>query len=184
MRLSSRKGLELAMSTFIVIIVSLMILGSALYMTRLVFCQAEDYAVNIDRQSERRIEELMSSGAKVAIADNSKSARTSGTFICSGATRPTANYALGIRNTMNQPLEVSVNVQQTDPTSPLNTIIFFPGNDVKFTIGAGQTRNINIVIELVREAKRGQYIYTARVTGGGGPGELYGHPQLFYFNVE
>lgn len=179
MRSSNRRGLELAANTIVTLIVAVVIMSLAISLTYSVFCGAEDYARDVDSQSEQRIEQLLSGGGRVQVADNTKTAEAKGSVMCGREPVATATYALGIKN--DGPADdFRVNVTGPDGTNT-DEIQFF-GKDRTINIGNREVHSMNILITVPDVDFGNQRIYTVHVTKGN-DNTNYGVQQL-YLNPE
>lgn len=184
--------MELAASTLVILIVSVVILSSATVLTYQVFCSAEEISQDVDRQSQQRIEQLLSGGGRVEIADNNKVARMEGSAICGRDQARTATITLGIKNVdrsesfKNYGIQVNREVPKYDgdPLEPYELrsptgnqangyypgeIQYFASDSGEVTVDAGETHTMNILITIPANVEPEQHIYTVKVFEGDGP---------------
>lgn len=95
-----RRGLELAASILVTLIVSIIVLGLAGGITWQLFCGANERVDAIDAQAQKYIEQRLTSGAAVQAPDASKTAKAPASF-CGGRAPASAVFGLGVRNDGN-----------------------------------------------------------------------------------
>lgn len=158
---SSTKGLELAANTIVLLLVGITMLALATGLTYTIFCGAEEYAANVDGQTENRVESLLAAGGRVQVADNTKTARQRGTIICGREPARTATFALGIQHSGTPDHDYRVSVERTSPMDVAQEAeevqVLTPVN-----VRDGETRVVNILVTLPPGANE-QHIYTVYV---------------------
>ena len=92
-----KRGIELAANFIIILIISIVVFGLATGLTYKIFCASNTKLDSLNAESERRVEQLLTSSAAFTIADSSKSAKSVASF-CAGSSKPAASYLIGIRN--------------------------------------------------------------------------------------
>ena len=67
MRLKNKRGIELAVNFFVIMIISLVILGMGIYLVSLFFKTTEELKTNLDEQTSKEIQKILFEGKRVAI---------------------------------------------------------------------------------------------------------------------
>lgn len=111
MKFSNKKALELAANTIVMLIVAVIIFTLAMGLTYNVFCEAQDYAADLDGQSDQEIERLLAQGGQVEVANNIKSPQPPSGLLCTRQATAAATFTLGIKNTQDYPVNFSIEVQ-------------------------------------------------------------------------
>lgn len=101
------KGVELAVTTIAVLVMSIVILGLAGGITYKLLCVSGHKIAELDGETERLVEQKLSSGALVTIPISSKEVKASADF-CKGTTIAGASYALGIKNPFAEPKKIAI----------------------------------------------------------------------------
>lgn len=68
----NKRGIELAANFFVIMILSLVILGMGIYLVSLFFTTTEELKTNLDEQTEKQIQRILLEGKRVAIPINKK----------------------------------------------------------------------------------------------------------------
>ncbi len=97
----NKRGIELAASFIVVLIVSIIMLGLAGGITYKIFCASGEKIEQLDSQTERLVEQKLASGSRVTIPLPTKEVRSVANF-CGEDAAPGAVFGLGIRNDLIQ----------------------------------------------------------------------------------
>ena len=157
--MQNKKAIELSINFLVVVILSLVILSSGIYLIRNFFRTTEEIKAQIDEQTEAQIENLLNQGELVAVPLNRR-------------TIPIENYGLfgvGILNIDSSPktfqLSVSFNAAY-DKTN--NQITNINGNDWllydsdPFTLQPNEDKKMAVLVD-VPETQEGIYIFNVKV---------------------
>lgn len=116
MRLFDRRAIELATNIIVMLIVGILIFVLSLGITFGVFCATQEISEDVSLQNERRVEQLLSGGGRVSVADNTKVAQMRGNILCGMSRERTADFVLGIGNdNPNTPQDFLFNVTRVQP---------------------------------------------------------------------
>jgi hypothetical protein len=119
----NKRGIELAANIIIILIISIIVFGLATTLTYKIFCASGSKIDQLDAATEKRIEQLLNSGAAVTIADPSKTTKQSASFCSSD--QPSASFLLGIRNDLvNAPAtQFEIQCEYSGAEQPDGTIV-------------------------------------------------------------
>ena len=184
MKFSSRKGLQLAASTLVLLIVGIIILGSAIALTYNVVCAAETYTNAVDSQTQSRINRLLlQSGSEVYVGDNTQTAEKSGGVFCGGSSDYTAKFVVGIKNVEAAPVQLELEIARVVPAPEVLSppeLQFFASPQ---QISQGETIATTVLFVSDPAMDPGQYVYRLRAKKSGTT-QYYGDPQQFYLTIE
>lgn len=185
MTISKKGAMELSMNTIVIVIISLVILGSGITLLYKFIGGAEDIKSKLDERTDDELERLLvDQGKQVALPLHIANVERGDSHV----------FGIGILNTDDNletfHLEVSlskvINLQEEDITTsdevqkeaPETWLLY---NDQEFNIKESQHYKEEIVVNIPEEALTGQYIFNAKVFSN----ELqYGNTQKFYVNVK
>ncbi len=175
MRSLNKRGIELAASTVVILLVAIVILGMAFTLTYKALCAAVHYSNTVDSQTQNQIDRLLAGGGRVVVADNSKTAKMTGSPLCGGSSQKTAMFAIGIKNTGASMNSFKINVIAANPKQEGNGQIqyFTDTLDIK----PGQTKYESVLITPPTNIDAKQFIYT--VTVDEGTSTVYGVQHLY-----
>lgn len=97
----NKKAIELSVNFMVVLIITLVVFGMALYLLKLFFGTAQQMKQNIDTQTEREIQRLLFTGEMVAIPINQKEIKRGSSEV----------FGLGILNVNSGP-EFTIKINQ------------------------------------------------------------------------
>lgn len=168
----NRRGIELASSLIVILIVSIIIFGLASTVTYKILCTSESKLDSYSEQSRQALEKRMASGASVVVADASKSAEQPSS-ICRSSNFLGADYLIGVRNDESASTEIIAtcfDVQlETAPGAPLvpASPVDCTNNVQKSDTGTlrrGERDSIPVVVNLPNDAIPGRYVVTMELT--------------------
>ena len=178
MKFRDKRGMEVAASTIVMLIVGIVVLGFSLMITQNLFCSAQEYEATISSQNQQEINRLLAGGGNVVVPNNAKTARTQGSFICGSSRTQAVDFALGIQNRGQGPAEYVISISRESPEGDLfDNEILFGLDDIR--LGPGEQVVETFIINLPLNAPPGQYQYLVHVQEGG---ELHG-AQIVYVTV-
>jgi|GEM_PF-3115035 len=96
-----RKGMEIAVSTVVVLIIGIIVFGSGIFLMGKINKGIGDIEKNMDSNTENQLRAQLASGGVVAVPESGKVIRRG----------QTANYWIAIRNTLNKDQEFTVKTE-------------------------------------------------------------------------
>ncbi|MBI2669327.1 hypothetical protein HYX14_05795 [Candidatus Woesearchaeota archaeon] len=175
-----RKGsIELSINTLVIIIISLVILGSGVAFLYQLGGGATDIKTKLDQQTQEELERLLvDQGKQVAlplhVADVSRGESHA--------------FGLGILNIGGKGDQFRIKVtpskaadEQGNEIKGVDAGAWLLYNEEPMTILKNEHRKESILVSVPQDARRGMYIFTAKVLVGDDP---YGNPQKFTVNVK
>lgn len=96
----NKKGIELSVNFMIVLIITLVVFGMAIYLLKMFFSTAVEIKENIDTQTEEEIQRVLFSGERVAIPVNKKEIRRGSSEV----------FGIGILNVDNSGPDFTVRI--------------------------------------------------------------------------
>jgi hypothetical protein len=163
----NRKGIELAASFIVILIISLVMFGLATGITYKLFCASGEKIEQLDAATEKQIEQRLNSGALVQIPDATKTSQRSAGF-CGGSTAASASFVLGIRNVY--PAEQSFTVTCESKGRIVGDELYTPSEELcdylqmpdAFPVAAKGTTSRLLVLTIPQEStlEEGKYMLT------------------------
>jgi hypothetical protein len=192
----NKRGIELAANFIIVLIISIIVFGLASALTYKIFCASGDKIAELDSATEKRVEQLLDSGAAVNIPDASKKAKSVAGF-CGEEAGSSANFVLGIRNDFNSATTFTFDCSYSGMVQPDDTIALpsnafssGPGScdvlwnwqhsDTDVVVPAREKKSSTILFNVPSQAPEGKHVFTISVTyNAGGTTKLYGAKKVY-----
>ncbi len=178
-----KKGaISLSMNFLVIIIISLVIFGMGISLLYKLLGSAENVKKDLDARTEQELDRLLiDQGQKVALPLHVATVERGKTHI----------FGLGIRNIGDAGDQfrivielVAVAEDDKDITTEIaaeEVAIWFLFTAEPLTIQENEHHKEPILVNPARDARRGQYVFKARVLTA--DGKMYGNPQTFVVNV-
>ena len=173
----NKKGIQLSVNFLVVIILGLVILGLGTSLFYKLISTSKDIVLDVDKQTEERLERMMQTGGLVVISDVTKNIKA-GEF---------ADFYLGITNEHSILEEFNIIVTESDPDPPLlGELVNIHGGQIVFLDQPYEVEvndNVIIPIRIVTQKKtpKGTFIFLIEVEDG--TLALYGSKQQIIVNV-
>lgn len=182
----NKRGIELAASFIVVLIVSIIMLGLAGGITYKIFCASGAKIEQLDSQTERLVEQKLASGSRVTIPLPTKEVRSVANF-CGEDAAPGAVFGLGIRNDLIQDDTFTIECTAKgveDSTGALTTTgktIMDCDADWQFdrnpiTISSREKVTRLLVLNVPGGVSEGKHVFTFTVTNAG---QTYGAANVY-----
>jgi hypothetical protein len=154
----NKRGIELTVNFFVIMIISLVILGMGIYLVSLFFTTTEEVKTNLDIQTERHIQRILIGGERVAIPINEKEIRRGKGDI----------FGLGILNILGETKNFTINIEDgpfitttNEISNPSVNIIHLPSQTKE--ILNNEQKIFGIPVRVPRKAQIGTYILNVYV---------------------
>ena len=183
----NRKGaIELATSTLVTIIISLVILAFGIVFLYNLVYGAESVKLDLDAKLNEELEHLLTDqGKQVALPFQTANLYPGENHV----------FGVGILNTKEKAdfkidviCKKYVNEERVDETEPVCSIAdnWYLYNTETFSLEQGEHRKEGIMVDLPNDASKGEYIFDVKVNREelNSDFTLYGNPQKFYVNVK
>ncbi len=148
-----KAAIELSMNLIVVIILSIVILGAGIALTRTIFGGAEEIQLSLDERTQSAIEDsLRDSPVSIPFADKE-------------AGRGDARlFGLGVMNMLgtNKEFRFDVQLLRVQP-STINTELDILYNTESFPLEDNNVKVSQIRVDVPKDAETGTYVYTVRV---------------------
>jgi len=153
--MNKKAAIELSVNFIVIIIISLVILGAAILITRQVFRGATELKATLDTQTEAQIEALLEEGKPVAVAFNRKT-------IGRGEHDIFGVGVLNIEERANFNLEISFNKAFNKADEEIfcddcNDWLLYSTDP--FELGKNVENKIAVLIDVPKNAQIGDYIF-------------------------
>jgi hypothetical protein len=185
--MKSKKGIELSINFIVVIILSMVILGSGLYLVRSFFSNTVELKAQLDEQTKSKIVELLTYGDMTALPFNRKTINL----------EERAVFGLGILNINTYDGNFSVRIDAFNAYDKNNIIIPWfvhdnVNNDFKeenrwlkydkapFKVKAHEQAEIPILVNVPKNATKGVYTFDVTVYQDTSP---YGNKNRMFVEV-
>lgn len=96
----NKKGLELTMTVLVLLVISILIFGSSVYLLRQIYKGTEQISNTIDQNTENELRSLLASGSIVALPQNAATTRV----------KQDAVYWIGVKNMLGSEEQFGVHV--------------------------------------------------------------------------
>ena len=184
--MQKRGAIGLSINTLVIVIISMVILGGGITMMYKFISGAEDTKNQLDAKTDAELERLLvDQGKPVALPLHVATVEAGETHV----------FGLGILNikqtTDDFNIEVTIakivdkeqnNLIDADASLLETANSYLLYNTESVTIKQNGHHKESILVDLPEDAKKGQYIYKARVKDK--DSKLHGNPQTFYVNVK
>jgi len=149
--INNKKAIQLSINFMVILIITLVVFGMAMYLLNMFFGTARDIKENIDTQTENEIQRVLFSGERVAMPINRKEIKRGSSGV----------FGLGILNVDVDPPEFTIKIeegilvqnnQKTDPDPTPPEFV----SDYKKTI----RNNEHVVVSVPVRAPRGSLVGT------------------------
>ncbi|MBR9693332.1 hypothetical protein GOV07_05410 [Candidatus Woesearchaeota archaeon] len=177
----NKRGMELAVNTLVVLILGIVLLGSALTLVYKVYDKAIVLPDEMNQQTEQQLfDMLLSSKQKVAVLENVKNAQRKTMAVYAVAFQ---NHLDGADHTFTVEVALNAPPDEVDCGSPVNYALCPEPNflDVDYTLKRYDSKAVYVGLDVPKEAKSGEYIYSVNIMDDGG--NLYGRTKI-HVNVK
>lgn len=183
MKSLSRRGLQLAAGTLVMLIVSIVVVGMALVLSYQAFCGASELVYDIDDQSQSRIDDLLTAGGgRVVVADNTQTASGRGNPLCGGSTTRIASFTVGITSSAGGTQTVCVDEPETSSGAEIHIATadgVSTDGELSVTLDPFETYPVKVLVIMPNDAE-GEYVYALRVAADcSGTSQIFGGQQLY-----
>ena len=169
----NKKGIELSVNFLVMIIISLAVLAMALTFTKNIYTKTQEIRLEVDRQTEERIESLLDDGSRIVIPYTRKEVKRGDLGI----------FAVGVLNvlgsasTFNVELEFSSAFNKDkEAILPIELTLIAPDPNQK-EINNNDNHKFSFGVNVPKTAKSGTYIIDVTVEYDDGGGfKPYGDP--------
>ena len=189
--LNQKGAIELSINMMVVIILSLVIVGSGVTLLYKFIGSATDIQTDLDGQTQQEIERiLIDEGRQTAMPIQTKIGEAGGNLL----------FGLGIRNTLDTEQTFTIQVTFDRMTTPLGEMYtsdddqatkdfigtdpsdWFLYNDQPITLQSGEYNKEGINAAIPKDAPKGEYVFKAKVTDN--LGDPYGRTQPFTIQIK
>jgi hypothetical protein len=163
----NKRGIELASSILVILIVSVLLFGLASTITYRILCSSEEKIASYTQQQRDALERRLATGASVVVADASKTTEQSSS-ICGGARSSGAEFLIGVRNdgvaedkftATCDGVQLERDGQLVDSSTLCGTVQTLQ----ELPLQVGERGSLPVVINVPRTADPGRYIYAINV---------------------
>lgn len=161
----NKKAIELSINFMVILIITIVVFGMAMYLLKMFFGTAEEIKRNIDTQTEGEIQRVLFSGERVAMPVNKKDIRRGSSDV----------FGLGILN-INADPDFTIKIESGPLILKDNTQIASPSpglaflSEYKKTVKNNEHVIVSIPIRVPRGAAVGTYIINVYVCACSGSG--------------
>ena len=175
--MNKKAAIELSANFLVIIIISLVILSSAILITRQVFRGTKELHTDLDTQTEAQIEALLEEGRPVAVAFNRKSIKR-------GEDNLFGVGILNLEDKQSLSLDVSFNKAFDKNEEEIENVdgddwLFYLTDS--FEIERNGDKKIGVLFEVPKDALFGEYIFNVKALRE--DGSQYGDLQKIYVVV-
>ena len=175
-KINKKAAIGLSINTLVVVIISLVILGSGITMLYKFIGGAEDIKGQLDSKTNEELERLLvNQGERVALPLNSITIPKDEGHVFGKAD---FNIVVGLSKFINSNDEI-VDIKPNEETEILDWLLY---NDEPTTIAENEHHKESIMVNVPNTAVDGRYIFKAQVFMNGA--ESYGNIQKFYVIVK
>jgi hypothetical protein len=181
--MNHKAAVGLSINTLVIVMISLVILGSGVTLLYKFIGGAEDTQRNLDSRTKAQLELLLvDQGQPVALPLHTKTLRRgdSHTFGLGILNIGTAGDKFQINVALTRQLDNGAIVQLSEAAKQAIVAEWVLFNSEEITIAEQEHRKESIYVQVPENAPDGDYIFTATVTAGGA---AYPNPQKFYVTV-
>jgi len=183
-KINKKAAIGLSINTLVVVIISLVILGSGITMLYKFIGGAEDIKGQLDSKTNEELERLLvNQGERVALPLNSVTIPKDNSHVFGmgilNIEEVEANFKIDVR--ISKFVDSNGNILDLSPGEEADVLEWALYNNEPMTIAENEYQKESIMITVPNTASEGQYIFKAQVFKDD---ESYGNIQKFYVTVK